>query len=102
MMSLPQDQLVRLVEVEWGNATGSVFSAEISITAFDRTGLLRDISGVLANEKINLLNISSSSDRSEQMVYSKLNVEVSSVDQLILIIDKLAQISNVQSVQRSH
>ncbi|MCK4709827.1 MAG: bifunctional (p)ppGpp synthetase/guanosine-3',5'-bis(diphosphate) 3'-pyrophosphohydrolase, partial [Gammaproteobacteria bacterium] len=101
MMSLPQDQRVRLVEVEWGNATGSVFLAEISITAFDRTGLLRDISSVLANEKINLLGINSSTDRNEQMVYSKLNVEVASVDQLILIIDKLAQIPNVQSVSRS-
>ncbi len=102
VMSLPQEQRVRLVEVEWGAGTGSVFLAEISITAFDRTGLLRDVSSVLANEKINLLSINSSTDRNEQMVYSKLNIEVSSVEQLILIIDKLSQIPNVQSVTRSH
>ncbi len=101
VMSLPENQRVRLIEVEWGSGTGSVFLAEISITAFDRTGLLRDISSVLANEKINLLNINSTTDRNEQMVYSKLNIEVSSVDQLILIIDKLSQIPNVQSVKRS-
>ncbi len=101
VMALPEDQRVRLVEVEWGSGTGSVFAAEIVVTAFDRTGLLRDISGVLANEKINLLSINSSTDRLEQMVYSKLNVEVTSVDQLILVIDKLTQIPNVQSVNRS-
>jgi len=48
VMALPEDQRVRLVEVEWGSGTGSVFAAEIVVTAFDRTGLLRDISGVLA------------------------------------------------------
>ncbi|MBT3724589.1 MAG: bifunctional (p)ppGpp synthetase/guanosine-3',5'-bis(diphosphate) 3'-pyrophosphohydrolase, partial [Gammaproteobacteria bacterium] len=101
VMSLPEEQRNRLVEVEWGSGTGSVFLAEIAVTAFDRTGLLRDISAVLANEKINLLSINSSTDRQEQMVYSKLNVEVSSVNQLVLIIDKLSQISNVQSVSRS-
>ncbi len=101
VMSLPDEQRIRLVEVEWGSGTGSVFLAEIDITAFDRTGLLRDISAVLANEKINLLGINSSTDRQEQMVYSKLNVEVSSVNQLVLIIDKLSQISNIQSVSRS-
>jgi GTP pyrophosphokinase len=78
-----------------------LFPAEVSLTAFDRTGLLRDISNVLANEKINLLNIVSSTDPQEQMVYSKLNIEVSSVDQLILVIEKLALISGVQSVNRS-
>ena len=101
VLSLPTDQRPRLVEVEWGGKSGSVFQAEISITAFDRSGLLRDISAVLANEKINLLDINSSTNRSEQMVYSRLNVEVSSVDQLVLVIDKLNQLSNVQSVSRS-
>ncbi len=102
VLSLPEDKRARLVEVEWGDGSDSVFPAEISITAFDRTGLLRDISGVLANDKINLLDINSSTRPDEQMVYSNLVIEVSSVDQLVLVIDKLAQIPNVQSVSRIH
>ena len=102
VLSLPEEKRARLVEVEWGSGTDSVFPAEISITAFDRTGLLRDISGVLANDKINLLDINSSSRRDEQMVYSNLVIEVSSVDQLVLVIDRLSQIPNVQSVKRIH
>ncbi len=102
VLSLPEEKRARLVEVEWGSGSDSVFPAEISITAFDRTGLLRDISGVLANDKINLLDINSSSRRDEQMVYSNLVIEVSSVDQLVLVIDKLSQIPNVQSVKRIH
>jgi GTP pyrophosphokinase len=100
--ALPEDQKTRLVDVEWGSGSGSVFQAEISLTAYDRTGLLRDISNVLANEKINLLNINSTSDTNDQMVYSKLIVEVGSVDQLILVIDKLSQVANVLTVNRTH
>ena len=101
MVSLPQDQRARLIEVEWGSGGDSMFQAEIKLTAWDRTGLLRDISNVLANEKINLININSSTDRQDMMVITRLIVEVRSVDQLILIIDKLSQIPNVQTVKRS-
>jgi GTP pyrophosphokinase len=101
ILALPQEQRARLIEVEWGRGGDSMFQAEIKLTAYDRTGLLRDISGVLANEKINLLNISSSTDKAEQTVHSKLNIEVNSVDKLIYIMDKLAMVPNVQSVQRT-
>ena len=102
ILSLPEEQKTRLVEVEWGSGSGSLFQAEITITAYDRNGLLRDISSVLANEKINLLGINSNSNVDEQMVYSKLNVEVDSVDQLVLVIDRLAQVPNVLTVNRTH
>ncbi len=100
MLSLPDDKKARLIEVEWGAGNGSSFPAEISVMAYDRTGLLRDISSVLANEKINLIDIRSTTDRAEQTVHSKLNIEVASVDQLILVIDKLSQIPNVHTVKR--
>jgi len=102
ILSMAEDQKARLVEVEWGSGSGSIFQAEISITAYDRNGLLRDISSVLANEKINLLGINSNSNLDEQMVYSKLNVEVDSVDQLVLVIDKLTLVPNVLTVKRTH
>ena len=101
VLTMPEDKQARLIEVEWGDDSGSLFAAEISITAFDRTGLLRDLSSVLANEKINLLNINSTINAKEQIVYTQLNIEVSSVDQLILIMDKLSSVSNVQTVSRT-
>jgi GTP pyrophosphokinase len=101
VLTMPDDKQARLIDVDWGSDTESLFSAEISLTAYDRTGLLRDISNVLANEKINLLNINSSTDKQEQTVYSTLNVEVGSADQLMLVMDKLSQISHVQEVKRT-
>ena len=61
---------------------------------------MQDVSTILANQKINLLNINSSTNKAEQMVYTKLTIEIQKVDQLVLIIDKLSQLPNVQDVKR--
>jgi GTP pyrophosphokinase len=100
ILSLPEHKRARLIEVEWGHGDRASFPAEISLTAFDRTGLLRDISSILANEKINLIGIQSNTDLKQQTVHSLLNVEVSSVEQLVLVMDKLQRVGNVQTVKR--
>jgi len=100
MLALPDQKRQRLIEVEWGQEAQSVYPVEISLTAFQRTGLMQDVSTVLANQKINLLNINSNTNKSEQMVYTKLTIEIQKVDQLVVIIDKLSQLPNVQDVKR--
>ena len=58
--------------------------------------------GVIAlfNLKVNLLNINSTTNRAEQLVYTRLTIEIHSVDDLVVIIDKLSQLPNVQDVRR--
>ena len=100
MLALPEQKRQRLIEVEWGQDAHSVYPVEISLTAFQRTGLMQDVSTVLANQKINLLNINSNTNKAEQMVYTRLTIEIQKVDQLVVIIDKLSQLPNVQDVKR--
>jgi len=100
VLALPEDRRQRLIEVDWGQNAASVYPVEISVTAFQRTSLMQDISTILANLKINLLNINSTTNRDEQMVYTKLTIEIHSVDELVAIMDKLGQLTNVQDVKR--
>ena len=100
ILSLPDEKRQRLIEVEWGHQGGSVYPVEVSMTAYQRTGLMQDISTILANQKINLLNINSNTNKDEQMVYTRLTIEIHSVDELVMIIDKLSQLPNVQDVRR--
>ncbi len=100
MLALPEDKRQRLIEVEWGQNAQSVYPVEISLTAFQRTGLMQDVSTVLANQKISLLNINSNTNKAEQMVYTRLTIEIHQVDELVMIIDKLSQLPNVQDVKR--
>lgn len=100
MLALPEDKRQRLIEVEWGQSSNSVYPVEISLTAFRRTSLMQDISSILTNQKINLLDINSKTNKVEQMVYTKLTIEIQSVDDLVNIIEKLSQLPNVQEVKR--
>ncbi len=100
MLALPEDKRQRLIEVEWGQNSNAVYPVEISLTAFSRTNLMQDISSILANLKINLLDINSKTNKAEQMVYTKLIIEIQSVDELVSIIEKLSQLPNVQEVKR--
>jgi len=100
VLALPEDRRQRLIEVDWGQNEASVYPVEISVTAFQRTSLMQDISTILANLKITLLNINSTTNRDEQMVYTKLTIEIHSVDELVAIMDKLGQLTNVQEVKR--
>ncbi len=100
MLALPEDKRQRLIEVEWGQSSNAVYPVEISLTAFRRTSLMQDISSILANLKINLLDINSKTNKAEQMVYTKLTIEIQSVDDLVKIIEKLSQLPNVQEVKR--
>jgi len=100
ILSLPEEKHQRLIEVEWGRQGGSVYPVEVSVTAYQRTGLMQDISTILANLKVNLLNINSNTNKDEQMVYTLLTMEIHSVDELVAIIEKLSQLPNVQEVRR--
>lgn len=100
ILALPEEKRPRLIEVEWGHHNDAVYPVEITMTAYQRTGLMQDISTILANLKINLLNINSNTNQAEQMVYTRLTMEIHSVDELVLIIDKLSQLPNVQDVKR--
>ncbi len=100
ILSLPEAKRQRLIEVEWGGHNGSVYPVEVSMTAYQGTGLMQDISTILANLKVNLLNINSNTNTDEQMVFTRLTMEIHSVDELVTIIDKLSQLPNVQDVRR--
>lgn len=100
MLALPEHKRQRLIEVEWGQSPNSVYPVEISLIAFRRTNLMQDISSILTNQKINLLDINSTTNKAQQMVYTKLTIEIQSVDDLVSIIEKLSQLPNVQDVKR--
>ncbi len=100
ILALPEEKHSRLIEVEWGSGNSSVYPVEVTITAYQRNSLMQDISTILANLKVNLLNINSNTNKAEQIVFTRLTMEIHSVDELVVIIDKLSQLPNVQDVKR--
>ncbi|MGL5324109.1 MAG: GTP diphosphokinase, partial [Aeromonas sp.] len=56
----------RLIDAVWGENYSGGYSLTIRIISNDRSGLLRDITTVLANEKINVMGVRSRSNVREQ------------------------------------
>ena len=99
VLRMPAEKRVRLVEVSWG-AEPRAYPVDVRIEAFDRQGLLRDITGVMANDHINVLSATTRTDRSDQSVTMELTLEVEDSAQLSGLMDKLGALANVTSVRR--
>ncbi|MGB5611902.1 MAG: bifunctional (p)ppGpp synthetase/guanosine-3',5'-bis(diphosphate) 3'-pyrophosphohydrolase [Sedimenticolaceae bacterium] len=98
---MDEQNRARLVEVAWADSQqDSRFLVDIHVLAGDRKGLLRDISSVFANAEIDVLGVSSQSDRRNERASMRITAEVADMGQLSRVIDRLAQIPDVIDVRR--
>jgi len=89
----------RVIETTWGVKTGSVFAADIVIDAYDRQGLLRDVSDVLSRQKINVIAVNTVSRQGN--AHMSFTAEVDSIEQLNRTLTLLHQVEGVVSVRRA-
>ena len=90
----------RVLQIGWGRSDSASYPVDLSIFAFDRSGLIRDITAVLADDNANVIDLKSHTDKSSQQVMMDLSVEVADLPTLSTIIARIEQISNVVSVRR--
>jgi GTP pyrophosphokinase len=89
----------RLIDVEWEAAAQQTYPIAILIEAYDRTGLLSEISNVVADDKINIVAASVNVHKDHRATV-QVTLEVSSVAQLSRVLAHLEQLKDVYSVQR--
>ncbi|MGB3621465.1 MAG: TGS domain-containing protein, partial [Ketobacter sp.] len=92
----------RVVDVSWSADAGRTYPVEVFIKAYDRQGLLRDITHVLAGERVNVTAISTLSNPSDHMATMSLTMEINSLVSLGDVLARINQLSNVIEVRRSH
>lgn len=99
--NLQEQHPERVVEAAWGDKYASGYEASIRIVAHDRNGLLRDITSILANEKANVLRMSSNSDVARQTATIYMTLELYNLDSLNKLLTKVSQIDDVIEAKRS-
>ena len=93
----------REIEVNWAGELDMGFAAEIMVKCQDRTGILKDISTLLSNDKIPVLGIQSNSDTTQHTCEIVLTVEVKDLNRLMLLLTKLRKIRSVtDAYKRQH
>lgn len=95
-----KDEVERLVEVDWGTAEKRIYPVVIKVRAWDRDGLLRDIATVIAEEGVNMRKVNSVSVQKTNLATLTATLEITTIGQLISILDKIERLPNVIEVTR--
>jgi GTP pyrophosphokinase len=88
----------RLIQVNWGKVH-EVYPVNIQVDAWNRVGVLRDITTVVADSNVNIASISTSYENDVTSVYATL--EISGMAQLTHVLSKLQGVRGVISVKRT-
>jgi len=102
VLQLQSDEPERIIQVSWGEAPRNVYCVDIMVEAFDRHGLLRDITALLDNDRVNVNAMQTLSDRRKNTVDMVFSVEISNFAELSRVLARLNQLPNVASARRKH
>jgi GTP pyrophosphokinase len=90
----------RVLETSWGDSDSGAYPVDLTLHAFDRSGLIRDITSVLADEDANVLDLKSHTDTESMQVIIALNVEIKDFPTQSTAITRIEALPNVVSVRR--
>ncbi|CAD5376355.1 (p)ppGpp synthetase I/GTP pyrophosphokinase [Pseudomonas sp. OF001] len=100
-LQLREREPERIIQVSWGQAPAKTYPVDIQIRAYDRSGLLRDVSQMLLNEKINVLAVNTQSDKSDNTANMRLTIEIPGMEALGRLLARISQLPNIIEARRS-
>jgi GTP pyrophosphokinase len=90
----------RMISLKWGNRDRDrTYPVQIQVRVFDRAGLMHEITGIVADEGVNMSEVASTATR-EKIVIIRATLEIASADQLTRILNKIDHLQNVLEARR--
>lgn len=89
----------RILQVTWGGTPQQMYPVRIGIEAFDRTGLLRDITTAIDKAGLSIIALVSDEELDGAIV-TELKVEIPGIEELSSLLARLRQVPNVTDVYR--
>ena len=90
----------RIISANWGDSQSSGYTLTLRLIADDRNGLLKDITTVLSNEKVNLLGVHSQTNTKTLTAIIDLSLEVQNNKEINKLLVKLKQLKDVSDAHR--
>ncbi len=101
LQALKADVYGRTMQLDWEDEVDTTFPVNIDVQAFDRSGLLYDITGIFMQELTNVLSIQMDTDKQKNLVTLKMKVEVATLNKLLRMLEMIGQLPNVIMARRS-
>ncbi len=89
----------RVIPVDWGSSAGQEFAVDILVRAYDRRGLVRDISAVLTDAKLSIQSMNTLTQR-DGVADIQLRIVVHNLEELSGVLGRIQGLPNIISVQR--
>jgi len=90
----------RVLAIAWDKLSATEFPVQIDVRAFDRRGLVRDVSAALADEKISIQGMNTATDKRDDIAHMRIDLSITGLPQLSQALARIAQVSNVISARR--
>ncbi len=100
VLHLADDDRERLIEVTWTHRADVCYPVDIQIKAYDRQGLLQDVTAVLTQERVTVIAATPLSNKRRHTAALSLTLEVTDAAQLSRMLGKIGQLPNVIEVRR--
>ena len=94
-----EEEKERLIEVDWGQ-TGTTYPVSVVVEAFNRVGLARDITVVVAAEKVNIANMNVS-EKPDQQAMISITIDIEDLGQLSRVLSRIEGVRGVINVTRA-
>jgi GTP pyrophosphokinase len=101
IQALKGDSYGRLMRLDWNNQSKHVFPVRVNVEAYDRFGLLHEITGVFVDQQSNVLEMKSVTDKRNSRVDLTMIMEITSLNELVRTLEKIEQLVNVISARRA-
>ncbi len=90
----------RLIEVTWRAEQRDAYPVRIRVLAYDRPGLLRDISTIVSEEGINIIDAYTHTDPKKHIAEILATLEITNAEQLSRVLNRIERLPNVIEVRR--
>ena len=103
IMSMPDTERIRLIEAEWQTEAldnGEKYMVEIIIYAHNRTGILADLSKITTERQIDVTSMNVRTTK-QGMATITMSFEVSSVQELNRLIEKMRNVESIIDIERN-
>lgn len=90
----------RIIPVNWSRSTQQTFATAIHVTAHDRDGIVRDVTGVLADQHVQILALQSHAHAHEGVVDMDIRIAVHDLAELSVVLGRVQGLANVISARR--
>ncbi|MEX1666214.1 GTP diphosphokinase [Zhongshania arctica] len=100
LLQLQSVEPQRIITVGWAEAQIDTYPVDIELQAYDRQGLLRDITQQLATEKVNVVSLNTVTDTANHMATMTIRLEIQDLATLSDVLSRLNGLPNVVGVKR--